>query len=78
MYKKKFFSQVEKIFSSIQKEMVRHIEQADWLNDETKKDELEKMESMKINVGFPDWLKNETALTEMYQGVCSFLHKFVK
>ncbi|XP_051175093.1 membrane metallo-endopeptidase-like 1 isoform X2 [Leptopilina boulardi] len=74
LYVKKYFSnedkeKVEKIFSSIQKEMVRHIEQADWLNDETKKDELEKMESMKINVGFPDWLKNETALTEMYQGL---------
>lgn len=49
--------------------MVKHIKEADWLNDETKKDELAKIENMKINIGFPQWLTNETLLTAMYQGV---------
>ncbi|XP_043477199.1 membrane metallo-endopeptidase-like 1 [Leptopilina heterotoma] len=73
-YVKKFFSKedkdkVELIFIAIQKEMVKRIKEANWLSDETKKDELEKIENMKINIGFPEWLNNETSLTEMYQGL---------
>ncbi|XP_043473981.1 membrane metallo-endopeptidase-like 1 [Leptopilina heterotoma] len=73
-YAKKYMNidskdKVKKIFLSIQKEMVKHIEKADWLNDETKNNQLEKIENMKVNIGFPQWITNETSLIEMYQGL---------
>ena len=49
--------------------MVKHILMADWLSDEMRKVELEKIKKMKMNVGYPDWYYNVTALASIYHGV---------
>lgn len=43
------------------------IKNKDWMDDETKKRSLEKTKKLKINTGYPNWIKNDDVLKEMYK-----------
>ena len=49
--------------------MIKHISKSDWLNEKTKKMELEKILAMKIKIGYPEWYDDSTALKNHYRGV---------
>jgi len=45
----------------------RMLGQAEWLGDKSKKEALAKIDSMQVNVGFPDWIRKDDVLESMYQ-----------
>lgn len=49
--------------------MNEQIDASTWLDDESKTLAKEKLNSMKIFVGFPDWYKNKKSVTKFYKGV---------
>lgn len=55
----------------IHTEMESQINNSYWMDDESKKLAIEKLNTMKIFVGFPDWYRNKTAVINSYKGVCS-------
>lgn len=42
------------------------LQESDWLDATTKKRALNKLDAIVQNVGYPDWLLNNTALDEYY------------
>lgn len=65
--------QVHEMVENIRMELEEKIEKSNWLDEESKKLSKDKLNSMKIFIGFPDWYKNRTALINLYKGVCSIL-----
>ena len=58
-------------------EMIRHlkvafsslVDEADWMDDQTKIQAREKAAAMKQFLAYPDWVHNKTALEMAYEGV---------
>lgn len=76
-FTKKYYSEktdqhVRTMVSNIKSEMKLQIEKSNWLDDETKKIAIEKLESMELFVGTPDWYKNSTYVLNAYKGVIFF------
>lgn len=47
------------------------VDDAAWMDDATKTIARSKADAMSEFVGYPDWIKNRTALEAYYNGVCS-------
>lgn len=45
------------------------VEEADWMDRETKINALEKAAAMKEYIAYPDWINNRTTLDHAYRGV---------
>lgn len=45
------------------------IDKADWMDGLTKQAAKRKLDAMRQFVGYPDWILNQTALDDYYQGV---------
>lgn len=58
------------MIKNIQTELEEKIDKSNWLDEESKKVAKDKLNSMDIFVGFPDWYNNRTALINLYRGVC--------
>lgn len=63
---------VEQMFYNVRKVFSQFVKELDWMDEETKKQNLEKLDLMKTLIGFPEWLLNRTALEEYYKGVSFF------
>lgn len=59
---------------SIQKEMNEQIDAATWLDEESKIMSKDKLNSMRIFIGFPEWYKDKKVVTKFYKGVRSSRH----
>lgn len=46
------------------------VDDAAWMDDATKAYAREKVDNMLQLVGYPDWILNNTALENFYNGVC--------
>lgn len=66
------------MFQGIQKAMAKHILKADWLDDEMRKSVLEKINTMKTRIGYPNFYNNATAMENYYRGVSIFFFKIKK
>jgi predicted metalloendopeptidase len=58
--------QVEEMISLIMNELRKTLEHEPWLSDATKIVANEKITSMEVKIGFPDFLNNVTLVDEMY------------
>ena len=45
------------------------VDDASWMDEDTKILAREKAESMVSKIGYPDWMKDSTALEKYYEGV---------
>ena len=50
----------------IQESFKQLIEESDWLDDKAKQKSLEKLDSMILNVGYPDWILINEELDNYY------------
>ncbi|XP_051164437.1 neprilysin-1-like [Leptopilina boulardi] len=71
---KKYFTDdmnehAQEMFQGIQKAMAKHILKADWLDDEMRKSVLEKINTMKTRIGYPNFYNNATAMENYYRGM---------
>ncbi|XP_064458621.1 membrane metallo-endopeptidase-like 1 [Ornithodoros turicata] len=61
--------QLRTIVEDIRSAIRKLVEGASWLDDSTRKKALEKVDKMVMKVGYPDWLKNDTHLEELYKDI---------
>lgn len=45
---------------------VEMVDEKDWIDEETKKRSIAKAKAMKINIGYPDWIKNDQDIERVY------------
>ena len=57
------------MIKNIKLEMEKQIEDSNWLDEESKTFAKDKLNSMSVFLGFPDWYKNKTAVINYYKGV---------
>lgn len=57
----------EEIIQQVVEKYVSEIKKKEWMDEETKKRSLEKTSNLKINTGYPDWIKRDEELSEMYK-----------
>ena len=57
----------EEMIAEIRATFKQRIMQLGWMDDTTKEKALEKADSMRYNIGYPEWCANETALNEYYE-----------
>ncbi|XP_017473045.1 PREDICTED: phosphate-regulating neutral endopeptidase [Rhagoletis zephyria] len=60
---------VERMLSDIRHAFDTLVRRTSWMDEETKRETLQKSASMNSFIGFPEWLRNATALDEHYAGV---------
>ncbi|XP_054747358.1 phosphate-regulating neutral endopeptidase PHEX [Anastrepha obliqua] len=60
---------VQRMLSDIRHAFDTLVRHTSWMDKETKRGTLQKSASMKSFIGFPDWLRNATALNAHYAGV---------
>ena len=53
------------------------LQTAGWLNAATKEKAQDKINAMKQFIGYPDWMRNRTAVEDFFEGVRSFLRNDV-
>jgi len=68
LYVAKYFSENDKermltIVRNIQKSLGQHVDELEWMSDETKAKAREKLESFTVKIGYPDNWKDYSALT---------------
>uniref|UniRef100_A0A224X7X4 Putative m13 family peptidase n=1 Tax=Panstrongylus lignarius TaxID=156445 RepID=A0A224X7X4_9HEMI len=88
LYVKKFFKQESKknaleLVQRIRDEMYKTLQTIDWMDDETRKNALEKAASIKEYIAYPDELLDDNKLAEFYKdydvsNVKSFLEAILK
>ncbi|XP_064470800.1 membrane metallo-endopeptidase-like 1 [Ornithodoros turicata] len=61
--------QLRSLVQGVRKAVRVMIEDASWLDDSTRKKALENVDKMVAKVGYPDWLKNNTHLKQLYNKV---------
>ncbi|XP_034943177.1 uncharacterized protein [Chelonus insularis] len=54
---------------NIRKQMQKEIQASTWMDDETKKLVIEKLEKLKMELGFPSWFNNQTIIINSYKGL---------
>ncbi|KAF5270897.1 hypothetical protein FQR65_LT17764 [Abscondita terminalis] len=74
LYIKRFFevktkTQIEKLVKEIRHEFLKILQNADWLDDNTRKNAIEKLVSMKTCIGYPDELLDNEVLQRYYQSL---------
>ncbi|XP_043278236.1 endothelin-converting enzyme homolog [Venturia canescens] len=62
-------AKVLKMTKNIQSAMEDQIEKSGWLDEESKALAKDKLNSMRVFVGFPDWYKNKKAVLQSYKGL---------
>ena len=60
---------VLEMLDDIKQAFASMVSRTDWMDQRTKMATLEKNENMISQIGFPDWLFDETVLNEYYEGV---------
>lgn len=45
---------------------VQMVDEKDWIDEQTKRRSIAKAKAMKINIGYPDWIKNDTDIERVY------------
>lgn len=63
-----------KIFRSIQKAMIKQIVKSDWLSEDMKNIELDKIKNLGTSFGYPNWYDNDTIFLNYYRGVCNSIY----
>ncbi|XP_034943082.1 neprilysin-1-like [Chelonus insularis] len=71
---KKYFSPdaertARRMVENIRAEMKSQISAATWLDEETKDLVIDKLQSMEVLLGFPEWYKNKTRVINYYKGL---------
>jgi predicted metalloendopeptidase len=56
----------DKIVRDLKQTFAEQLQHHEWLDDETKKFAIDKASKMKINTGYPKWLKNNNELDAMF------------
>lgn len=51
------------------KSFYKMLNETTWMDDETKLEAKEKLEAMKLVIGYPDYLLNQSLLNERYKSV---------
>ncbi|XP_057332174.1 neprilysin-11-like [Microplitis mediator] len=67
---------VHEMTENIRKELEELIERTSWMDEESKRLSKKKLNSMKVFIGFPDWYRNRTAVTNSYKGLLIGSHLF--
>lgn len=57
------------IVSRIHKEFILRLQNATWIDDETKSYAVAKAEALRIFIGYPEWLRNDSVLEATYDGI---------
>ena len=60
-------TETQKLIQDILREYSEMLQKADWLGEESKKEALQKITSLKLNVGYADWIKNDDLLNQLYK-----------
>ncbi|XP_068156766.1 endothelin-converting enzyme homolog [Drosophila tropicalis] len=60
---------VERMLSDIRRSFDRLVRSTSWMDAATKRKTMQKSADMKSFIGFPQWLRNATALNQYYEGV---------
>ena len=67
------FKQVETMIGNLKVAFKALVDEASWMDESTKVVAREKADYMSQFVGYPDFVKNKTAVEEYYSGVrCSY------
>ncbi|XP_065222396.1 neprilysin-1-like isoform X2 [Planococcus citri] len=59
-------NEISETFKNVRDAFSDEIMNATWLDEITRKKALKKLESMKINIGYPDWMKNPKNIDKYY------------
>lgn len=58
-----------KVVKNMKEELRNHLEQTHWLPSSIKLEMLQKTDDCGIEIGYPEWYKNDDAVTRYYDGV---------
>lgn len=61
--------QVIEMIEEIKTEIKEHIIYSKWMDNDTKEFMIAKMDNLILQIGYPEWYNNQTALTKRYEGV---------
>ncbi|XP_068973518.1 neprilysin-like [Bombus flavifrons] len=61
--------EVMKVVKNMKEELRKHLEQTHWLPSSIKLDMLQKIDDYGIEIGYPEWYKNDDAVTRYYDGL---------
>ncbi|XP_024224399.1 membrane metallo-endopeptidase-like 1 [Bombus impatiens] len=61
--------EVTKVVKNMKEELRNHLEQTHWLPSSIKLDMLQKTNNYGIEIGYPEWYKNDDAVTRYYDGL---------
>ncbi|KAG7198912.1 hypothetical protein KM043_015729 [Ampulex compressa] len=65
----KILRKAEEMIGFVQQEVERQISQSKWLSENFKTIAIEKVKSMKKEIGYPSWYKNTTIMKNYYKGL---------
>ncbi|XP_076238922.1 endothelin-converting enzyme homolog [Calliopsis andreniformis] len=74
MFVKKYISdsvidKAKKMLENLKQEMRLRIKQTNWITEKGKKSLTQKLDTIEPQIGYPDWYKDEQAVTEYYKGL---------
>ncbi|CAB3998527.1 endothelin-converting enzyme homolog isoform X2, partial [Paramuricea clavata] len=61
--------QIEELITEIQHIFISNLDSVDWMDEETKKKAQDKAKAILENIGYPEYIKNKTALAQKYDGL---------
>ncbi|XP_057332176.1 neprilysin-1-like [Microplitis mediator] len=68
-YSEKIEENVIKMIETIREEIKLQIEKSSWLDGDTKKIIIDKLQRIELLIGTPDWFKNTTLVLNLYKGL---------
>ena len=57
---------ISELVKKLQESMKSIIEKKDWMDEKTKEAAKKKLDAMKVNIGYPQWIKNDTELKKSF------------
>jgi len=66
---------VRQILGDIQAAFTARVNSVDWMDRRTKSATLDKMDAIRMFVGYPEWFHNQSALNWYYDGVSALFQK---
>jgi membrane metallo-endopeptidase-like protein 1 len=69
-----FFVKAVEMIENILNEFKVILSESDWMDEESKLNALAKASSIDTKIGYPEWIKNDTYLNELYDDVIEDLN----
>lgn len=67
----------KQIIESVKSSFIESMERKNWI-DEPKKQLIDKIKNININIGYPMWIYDDQSLTHFYSIIVTYSHRFYR